>query len=338
LRLRRDAPGLFGECLVWADGESRLVPAIKAARDAIRDAETAESYRLLYVAMTRARDRLYITGFENRTKRGRDVGCWYDVVRAALEREAQSVRDAEGCDILRLETHGLSPVAAQDGASDFRPMQPPPAWLDAPAPQEAVPSTARPSAKGDALSSGPARAGATPAAARLRGEVIHLLLERLPALPCEQRRSEAERLAASAAMAAGIEVEGPSSGDMIAEALAILDDPGFAHLFGAGSRAEVSIAASTPDAGGAETRISGRIDRLVVRDADILVIDYKTDRVAPETPEAAPGAYIAQLAAYGAALQRVFPGKQVRAFILWTSAPRLMEIPQGLLGNCDWRP
>ena len=120
---------------------------------------------------------------------------------------------------------------------------------------------------------------------------------------------------------------------MIAEALAVLDDPDFAHLCGAGARAEVSIAAITPDATGPETRMSGRIDRLVVRDADVLVIDYKTDRVAPETPEAAPGAYIAQLAAYGAALQRVFPGKQVRAFILWTAAPRLMEIPRALLGT-----
>ena len=208
LRLRRDAPGIFGECLVWADGESRLLPAIKAARDAIRDAETAESYRLLYVAMTRARDRLYITGFENRTKRGRDDGCWYDVVRAALESEAQTIHDAEGRDILRLETSGLSPLAAQGSAMDPGPMPPLPAWLDAPAPQEAGPSTARPSSKGDALPAQSARGGATAEAARLRGELIHLLLERLPAMAPDQRRNEAERLVECAAMAAGTEAEG----------------------------------------------------------------------------------------------------------------------------------
>jgi len=105
--------------------------------------------------------------------------------------------------------------------------------------------------------------------------------------------------------------------------------PEFAPLFAEGSRAEVPIAAMVPagDAG-AKTLMSGRVDRLVVRDDDVLVIDYKTDMRVPATLASAPDAYIAQLAAYRAALARVFPDKQVRAFILWTSKPALMEIPQ----------
>lgn len=334
IRLRRDAPGVFGDCLVWAAG-GRGLPAIETARQRIRDAEEAESYRLLYVAMTRARDRLYVTGFENRTKRGRDAGCWYDVVRAALEGAADRTTDAEGREVLRLETPGPAAALVERRARGSGNMPPPPAWLLAPAPAETGPKTARPSAKGDAPLAG--RGGAPAEVARLRGEVMHLLLERLPAIRPEARRAEADRLAAQAGPAAGLDAAARDG--MISQALAIVGNPAFAHLFGVGSRAEVPLAAALAAGDtGEQAHLYGRIDRLVVRDDDVLVIDYKTDRQVPDTPDAAPDAYLAQLAGYCSALMQVFPDKQVRGFILWTGAARLMEIPQALLASVAPRP
>jgi len=332
VRLRRDAPGVFGDCLVWATGGAGQ-PAIEAARGDIRSAEEAESYRLLYVAMTRARDRLYVTGFENRSKRGRDDGCWYDIVRSALEGEAERAADAEGREILRLVEARGAVVAPQrtDAAATVAP-PPLPRWLTKPAPQEAAPQTARPSAKGGAPAQ-PGQGGAPAEAARLRGEIIHLLLERLPAIRREDRRAEAERLMVDAvAIIPGVELEAQAREEMIETALGIVETPDFAHLFASGSRAEVPIAAALPpEAMEGGIHMSGRIDRLVVRGEDVLIIDYKTDLRIPETPEAAPEGYVAQLAAYRAALERIFAEKEVRAFILWTGAPSLMEIPEALL-------
>lgn len=331
VRLHRDAPGVFGDCLVWATGGAGQ-PAIEAARGDIHSAEEAESYRLLYVAMTRARDRLYVTGFENRTKRGRDDGCWYDVVRAALEGEAERAQDEEGREILRLEARGSVVAPPRTDAAATGAVPPLPGWLARPGPQEAGRQTTRPSAKGGAPAQ-PGQGSASAGAARLRGEIIHLLLERLPAIRRDDRRAEAERLTVDAVAASpGVELEAEACDEMIKTALGIIEIPDFAHLFASGSRAEVPIAAALPpEAMEGGIHMSGRIDRLVVRGEDVLVIDYKTDLRIPETPEAAPERYVAQLAAYRAALERIFPEKEVRAFILWTGAPSLMEIPEASL-------
>ncbi len=330
VRLLRDAPGMFGDCLVWAIGGAGL-PAIEAARRDIRSAEEAESYRLLYVAMTRARDRLYVTGFENRTRRGRDDGCWYDVVRSALEGEAERAADQEGREILRLEARGAVLAPARTDAAATGAAPPPPGWLAKPAPQEAGPQTARPSAKGGAPAQ-PRQGGAPAEAARLRGEIIHLLLEQLPGVPPYDRRAQAERLTVDALAASpGVELDAQAREEMIENALGIVEASEFAHLFASGSRAEVPIAAALPpEAMEGGMHVYGRIDRLVVRDNDVLVIDYKTDRRIPDKPDAAPQGYVEQLAAYHAALERIFPEKRVRAFILWTGAPSLMEIPEAL--------
>ncbi len=158
-------------------------------------------------------------------------------------------------------------------------------------------------------------------AARLRGELIHLLLERLPEVAPDQRRAEADGLVANAA------VDDPAIWrDAADTALTILDAPEFAHLFGPGSRAEVPVAAELQTPVG-PARLSGRIDRLVVRAHDVLVIDYKTDARPPVSAADVPRGYITQLGAYCRALAGVFPGKIPRAFVLWTSAPALMEIP-----------
>ena len=60
----------------------------------------------------------------------------------------------------------------------------------------------------------------------------------------------------------------------------------------------------------------------------MLIVDYKTNRPPPKDVAQVAEAYLLQLAAYRLAVQRIFSRRRVRAAILWTDGPRIMEIPQ----------
>ena len=110
----------------------------------------------------------------------------------------------------------------------------------------------------------------------------------------------------------------------------ILENAEFAPIFGPDSRAEVSLTGNVEIAGIIES-ISGQVDRLIVGEKDILVVDFKTMRPVPLTAEATPGAYLRQLAIYRLLLQRIWPERRLRAALLWTEGPMLMPIGDTLL-------
>jgi ATP-dependent helicase/nuclease subunit A len=72
--------------------------------------------------------------------------------------------------------------------------------------------------------------------------------------------------------------------------------------------------------------VSGQVDRLAVDGREVLIVDYKTNRPPPASPAGVPLAYRRQLALYRALLAEIYPSRPVRAFLLWTAAPLLMEI------------
>jgi ATP-dependent helicase/nuclease subunit A len=115
---------------------------------------------------------------------------------------------------------------------------------------------------------------------------------------------------------------------IVAETLAVLRNATFAPLFGPSSRAEVAIVAEVahPDGTGPALRVAGKIDRLVQDGDSILIVDYKTNRPPPADPAGVADAYLLQLAAYRLAVARIFNHRNVRAAILWTDGPRIMEI------------
>mgnify|MGYP000321380019 CR=1 FL=1 len=148
------------------------------------------------------------------------------------------------------------------------------------------------------------------------------MLELLPALP------EADRQAKGAAwLARHAGLDEAAREEALSAALRVIGDPDFAPVFGEGSRAEVPVAGTLPSG----IAVSGAIDRLVVTESDILIVDYKTNRPPPASIADADPAYIAQMAAYRAVLQAVFPGRAVRCALLWTDTPALMEVPAALL-------
>jgi ATP-dependent helicase/nuclease subunit A len=109
------------------------------------------------------------------------------------------------------------------------------------------------------------------------------------------------------------------------QVLRVLDDPSFHEAFQPGSRAEVPIVGKLL-LNGETVRVSGQIDRLAVTPDMVLICDFKTNRPAPRRIENVPRAYITQLALYRAVLEKLYPGRTIRAALLWTEVPDLMEL------------
>jgi ATP-dependent helicase/nuclease subunit A len=155
-----------------------------------------------------------------------------------------------------------------------------------------------------------------------RGTLVHRLLQSLPEVPMDRRRDAARRyLARNADGWAEAEREALAGG-----VLALLEDTRFAVVFAPGSRAEVSIAGWLDRPGRGPALVSGQIDRLVVTPEEVLIVDYKTNHAPPRNLAEAPRSYVRQLALYRAVLKKLYPQLPVRAALLWTETPELMEI------------
>jgi ATP-dependent helicase/nuclease subunit A len=311
--------------VIWAGRKDDDVSAVAAARTAaLRDAED-EYRRLLYVAMTRAADRLIICGADGMRARPKD--CWYDLVRKALEPFLITEQDG-GEDVLRYRNSAADFGPAQAAATttaekDARGELP--AWLKQPAPAQAPrPSPLSPSSAFSEEIGRIAPAGATASdrhKALEKGRLVHRLMQSLPDIPAERRKDAAERYLANAAT----DFAAQEQADIVARVIAIFDDKNFAELFTPGSRAELPIVGRIANDTGDMIPVSGQVDRLAVTDDAVLIADYKTDRRVPRgLDEVEP--YVAQLALYQAVLARLYPNKAVRAALVFTEEPRLMEV------------
>jgi ATP-dependent helicase/nuclease subunit A len=337
VRPRKAVPGAPA-CMVWAGRRDDDVRAVAAARDAALDETEHEYRRLLYVAMTRAAERLIVCGYQGKTKRR--PGCWYDLVHNALQGRPgfEEIGDGEA----RLWRYRPAPEPASAPATLRLPLGEPaiavPPWLTAPAPLERrratvlSPSTAFDEAPAPARARPPAGARRQDAAeaqarAQARGTLIHRLLQSLPDVAPGRREAAANGFVTRAGAAFGAE----DRARFVAQALAVFADARFAPLFAPGSRAEVPIAGRLARPDGADILVSGQIDRLVVTEQTVLIADYKTNHDPPQRPESAPQAYVEQLALYRAVLGRIYPDRTVRAVLLWTEIPDLMEIPAAML-------
>jgi ATP-dependent helicase/nuclease subunit A len=154
---------------------------------------------------------------------------------------------------------------------------------------------------------------------------VHRLLQALPDIPRDRRAVAARDFLARAAEFLPAECVA-----MAAQVFTVLDDPRFAELFQPGSRAEVPIVGRVT-LGGGEYAVSGQVDRLAVTGGAVLIADYKTNEPFPQRPEDAPEAYVAQLALYRLVLSQLYPGREVRAALIWTAGPALMALPAALL-------
>jgi ATP-dependent helicase/nuclease subunit A len=339
--------------ILWRDETMAFWPPRRrfgvAASEALHDDAARrgdqEHRRLLYVAMTRAEDRLYVCGWQTRNKP--PEGCWYDLVRDAMQREAAEF----DCDLTNDAAVGWRGtgwrIENPQAGKPERPQETPgfdiasealPEWATRPAPQEETPP--RPLAPsrfedGDAPASrSPLRAAGGKKGAKAdgskairRGLLVHDLLQTLPELDPARRRDAANKFLAR-------KVHGLTKAEQAAlarETLKVLGHGEFAPIFGPGSKAEVPVSACIDG-----RVIVGRIDRLIVTDEAVWIVDYKTGRRMPERAADTPPAYLRQMAAYRAVLERVYPGRAVRCALLWTDVPAL--IPLGDESLTRWAP
>ncbi len=311
----------------------RAIEALAAER---RQAAIEEHNRLLYVALTRAEDRVVVAGWEMRG--ALPENCWYRLVERGFARlgaervpfagewggerlrfalaqraEAEKERAAPGL--------AAAPLPAWAGrAPEWRPAPPPP---EPARPTPLAPSRPEGVELGTPPASGSPLALRDPAGRRFRrGALVHAALQHLPAVPVE-RRADAAR-AFFARPGQGLE---PAEAVALAEAaLGVLAHPDLAPLFGPAGRAEVPLTGLI-----GERVVGGLVDRLAVLPDRVLFVDFKTNRRPPATLAETPPLYLRQLASYRAVLSGIFPDRPVVAALVWTEALRVDVLPAALL-------
>jgi ATP-dependent helicase/nuclease subunit A len=317
------APGV----VVWAGKKAEDPPAVAAARAAMLSETEDEYRRLLYVAMTRAADRLIVGGCMPGNMRKLRELSWYDLIEKGLGNSGLHMQNEPPPDGVvkrysRLED--ASPPAAAASTEPAAAVIPLPAWLRTPVPRDArIDNLVRPS---DSEPAGHIvrtdQSTRLRAIALQRGKLVHRLLQSLPDIPAELRQQAAARYLARNS-------DGWSEDDrtaLAAQVLALIGDIRFAAVFAPGSRAEVSLVGRLDRPGRPAVLVSGQIDRLAVTPAEVWIVDYKTNHAPPRAIAEAPAAYIRQLALYRAVLAKLYPQRLIRAALLWTETPEMMEI------------
>jgi len=369
-RTTRAPAGDAGQRLLWPHKSGLPVPLWSPRKDsdcrlftntrATLDTQQDEEYRrLLYVALTRAEDRLYICGHTGRKKAIDE--SWYHYVARAMNALPDAVRipfdhpsiepstepgtESEQTAIRYEEPQTLPHKSAETPqvktmsrpANNDMPDQ---RWLKTTAPIEArpqpdiSPSRARSNAetdtsddkknnKGQNIQKQPTAqsplAGGDTYRFR-RGLVTHRLLEHLPDIDAGQRQKAAELFVSRHAKDLPQEIRTA----IISETMAVLENPAFAPLFGPGSLAEVPLTGIVDG-----TTISGQIDRFLITENEIWIADFKTNRPPPADITGVSDAYRAQMKYYSDIVSKIYPKHKIRCFLLWTDGPRMMELDSG---------
>jgi ATP-dependent helicase/nuclease subunit A len=317
---------------LWRPRAEFAVPFYSVEREAVCQRQLQEYRRLLYVGLSRAQDRLYICGWQ--TRAAPKETCWHRLCRDGLAAIAAPFTfDAtaligsggwcgEGLRLSAAQTAEPVLEQAAEAALEGRSL---PRWVtEPPSPEPHPPRPLFPSRPDQPEPSAfsPLR---TDGRDRFkRGLLIHRLLQSLPELPAERRDDAARRFLALPAH--GLSAE--EQDEIRCQTIAVLSHPDFAPIFGPGSQAEVPIVGLVEG-----HALSGQIDRLVVTDNQVLIVDFKSLRPPPMTEGEVAAVYLRQLALYRAALAQIYPGRGIRGALLWTEGPRLMPIsPEWLAG------
>lgn len=346
---------------LWPDGERKVplwVPradlestAFTHEREKAELERDREFRRLLYVAMTRAADRLYVYGSQNRDKVPEK--SWYSLIATGLAHglgdQVKIVevpkKPAEDDDVPAANDNGDDAPAAEEPGKIMRfsirqsaPPQPDgvkpvgkkrlagiPVWArTAPAVNQQPVEKFRPSeykATADDYSAASPLEGAGEMYLRQLGTVVHNLFEFLPAVAPEARAEAARKFLAKPAWGLSQKDQAQS----LKQVMSILNDPEFGAIFGPHSRAEVSITGMF-EKDGKKQMMSGQIDRLVVDDKSVLIVDFKNSRKVPADVKQVQYKYIAQMASYRLALQQIYPDKKIKCALLYTRESKLIPI------------
>ncbi|MFT8719002.1 double-strand break repair helicase AddA [Acetobacter sp.] len=317
----------------------------EALREKIRVQAAEEYNRLLYVALTRASDRLVICGWEAGRTLSED--SWYArCVEGFAAANAHSEPFDLGWEGERLFIKEVPTATMQPRhEAALSPPAPLPAWAGqaphwTPTPPPPEPALARPlsPSRPDDVKLGeqPSTrspldiAALTPNAARetafRRGTLVHALLQFLPERPADDRTD----IGYNWLLRPGNGLDEPEAARLVARVIEVMETSALAPLFAAGSRAEQRLAGVV-----GETVIVGQVDRMMVLPDRVLVCDFKTNRRPPSSVERTPVLYLRQMAAYRALLRALYPGRKVECSLVWTELPAVTVLPDGLLDEYE---
>jgi ATP-dependent helicase/nuclease subunit A len=304
-----------GEIPIIRPRKDECAPVFRALIDEARAADREEHWRLAYVGLTRAAERLVIAGVKPR----RDVpqGSWHAAAFRAMQALGASPVEVEGWGSALVwvgEGRALLPRKARK--PELKPISIPD-FLGRPAPIEArPPRPLAPSQIAEDRDSAPPPSPELAAAAR-RGTMLHSLFERLPGVAEDLRHDLALRWLERAG------AESAEREEIADAACQVIGDPQFADMFGPDSLAEAPIAATLADG----RVVAGTVDRLCIGPDLVRVIDFKTGRKIPAGLDAIPPGHRAQMDAYAEALKIIFPGRRIEASLLYTAGPQLINLP-----------
>ncbi len=308
---------------LWSPRQEFEAPAYSARQAAARERQDEEYRRLLYVALTRAEDRLYICGHHG--VRGPKPDCWYNLVEAAFPADAIEVPFGDDLVSRKLE-HAQVEKPKEDllhKAKADAVRAPLPQWVaealrEEPSPPQPLapsrPDDNEPAMKGPLIEDDGWRFR--------RGIIVHQILEILPQLP----PAKWEKAVAHYLSRPRLDMPPEQQHSFAAEILAVLRHPEFAAIFGPGSRAEVPVVGQA-----GKKILSGQMDRVLVTDKEVLIIDYKTNRPPPQRVEDVHVIYLKQMAAYRSVIQNIYPQHAIKCALLWTDGPVLMPLSANLL-------
>ncbi|OUS13908.1 double-strand break repair helicase AddA [Rhodospirillales bacterium 47_12_T64] len=321
---------------VWSPRTAMNTEIISSARDQLRKDGLKEYRRLLYVALTRAEDRLVICGWTGQREPSED--SWYSLAKAALSDTAKEVEfsfpedpagswSASGW--VEENPQEAEIKDREEEAVEAKPVEMLPTWATCDPDDEPVPpKPLSPSRAKDDEPPVRSPLGRDDSSRYRRGRLIHRLLQSLPDQPEEKWPDVGRRFLASPLH----ELKPDQIESLLEETLAVLKHPDYRDLFGKNSQAEVPVVGLVKRDGDVEV-ISGQVDRLVISDKKVKIIDYKTNRPPPQSVEKVHRAYLRQMAAYRSVLRQIYPDHEIEAHLLWTDDARLMYLPDDVLSQ-----
>ncbi len=321
--LMRDPGQSRSDALVWdksgfpyvATPVAKKIPLIKHIKTIHKTEREEEHRRLLYVALTRAADVLILcSAIKNKDPAN---SPWEKHMRDAMQcPETEGEENGDGITWRFGDRQTLSSMqtAAQSGSPDKK--ESPPSWLQEPLQTRVTPTIYHPSLliRDDEAHLNPSTSMQPSSFAR--GRLLHRLLQLLPTLPEHARESAAVRFFERNAMQ-----DAQANARDVREVMAVLRKPGFARVFSPAAQAEVPVIGTING-----KRFAGQIDRLLVTDDEVIVIDFKTNRPPPSIVADVEDGYLAQMACYAALVSQIYPDKTLRAALLWTNTVMLMEL------------
>ena len=315
---------LPGGLPVWKTRSDASPVAIRETRARRKANQTAESARLLYVALTRPRTWLIVAGAgDAKTETSAkppapkpvDELCWYRQVERAMR--ALGAEKTEDGALRLLSGDWPAPLGAPEVAVAAPGHEAGEGLLLRAVEPEARPAQARsPSDLGGAKALAGESLSASEEVAKARGTTVHLLLEQLPWIPRADWQAAATALIPDAGLVA----------DAMAEASRVLEREDLGWIFGSDSLAEAPFTAQL-----GQTTLQGTIDRLVVDGQRVRIVDFKTNSQCPKVPEDVPEGILRQMGAYLAALTQIYPGRVIEPYVLWTRTANLMALNPDLV-------